>query len=77
MPVTITIRAVPDEVRDELAARAARGGQSLQEYLSGELEALAARPSALEAVMRARTRARTYPPFGAADLLADIDADRR
>lgn len=75
MPVTITIRAVPDEVRDELAARAARSGQSLQEYLSGELEALAARPSALEAMMRARMRARTYPPLDAAELLADLDAD--
>jgi len=27
MPVNITIRNVPDEVRDELAARAARSGR--------------------------------------------------
>ncbi len=33
MSVAITVRGVPDEVRDELAARAARAGQSLQEYL--------------------------------------------
>ena len=33
MSVAITIRDVPDETRDELAARAARAGKSLQEYL--------------------------------------------
>jgi antitoxin FitA len=37
MPVAITIRNVPEEVRDELAARAARSGRSLQEYLAGLL----------------------------------------
>lgn len=31
--VAVTVRDVPDEVRDELAARAARAGKSLQEYL--------------------------------------------
>jgi len=76
MPVTITIRQVPDEVRDTLAARAARSGQSLQEFLSQELADLAARPTALEAVLRARMRARSYPPVEAAELLADLDADR-
>jgi plasmid stability protein len=37
MSVSITIRDVPDETRDELAARAARSGRSLQEYLRLEL----------------------------------------
>jgi antitoxin FitA len=45
MPVSVTIRDVPDETRDELAARAARAGQSLQEYLRVQLVALAQRPS--------------------------------
>ena len=45
MPVSVTIRDVPDEVRDELAARAARAGQSLQEYLRAQLTELARRPS--------------------------------
>ncbi|WP_138732070.1 FitA-like ribbon-helix-helix domain-containing protein [Modestobacter excelsi] len=45
MPVPITIRGVPDETRDELAARAARAGQSLQAYVRGQLTALAQRPS--------------------------------
>lgn len=44
MPVQITIRGVPDEVRDELAARAARQGQSMQRYLRGELERIASKP---------------------------------
>ena len=33
----VTIRNVPERVRDELAARAARAGKSLQEYLRGVL----------------------------------------
>lgn len=45
MPVQITIRNVPEEVRDELAARAALKRQSMQEYLLGELERLAGLPS--------------------------------
>lgn len=35
MAVQITIRDVPDKVRDELAARAARQGKSMQEFLRG------------------------------------------
>jgi antitoxin FitA len=45
MAVSMTIRDVPDETRDELAARAARAGQSLQEYVRAQLTELARRPS--------------------------------
>ncbi len=45
MPVQITIRDVPEEVRDELALRAASQRKSMQEYLRGELERIASRPS--------------------------------
>ena len=45
MPVQITIRDVPEEVRDELAVRAALQRQSMQEFLRGELERIASRPS--------------------------------
>jgi plasmid stability protein len=45
MSVSVTIRDVPDGTRDELAARAARAGQSLQEYLRAQLVELARRPS--------------------------------
>jgi plasmid stability protein len=57
MPTVISIRNVPDEVRDELAARASRSGRSLQEYLRGALIDLASRPdpAALMSEVRART----------------------
>ena len=45
MAIQITIRDVPEKVRDELAARAALQGKSMQEYLRMELERLSARPS--------------------------------
>lgn len=45
MPVKITIRDVPEGVRDKLAARAALQRQSMQEFLRGELERIASRPS--------------------------------
>ena len=45
MAVQITIRGVPEEVRDELAVRAARRRQSMQEFLRSELERIASRPS--------------------------------
>lgn len=69
MAVTITIRAVPDDVRDELAGRAARSGRSLQEYLSLELRRLAATPSAAEALARARLSAGSHPELAASDVI--------
>jgi plasmid stability protein len=56
MSTSITIGKVPDEVRDELAARAAVCGRTLEDYIRDELMALAQRPSA--AVWMARVRAR-------------------
>ena len=56
MSVQITIRDVPEEVRDELAARAARERKSMQEYLKEELERLAARPSIHTWLERVRDR---------------------
>ncbi|GMA33180.1 FitA-like ribbon-helix-helix domain-containing protein [Litorihabitans aurantiacus] len=77
MPVSITIRDVPDDVRDALASRAAGSGRSLQEYLKGQLADLAYRPVAAEVVVELRRRAAHLPPLEGDDLLADIDADRR
>ena len=45
MAVQITIRGVPEEVRDEIAAKAARQRLSMQEFLRGELERIASKPS--------------------------------
>ncbi len=45
MAVQITVRGVPEEVRDELAVRAALERKSMEEFLRGELERIASRPS--------------------------------
>ena len=78
MPVRITIRDVPDAVRDRLAARAARRHQSLQEFLRAELVLLASRPSVdewLQAVRESKAAAgtRIHPDR----ILRERDADRR
>ncbi len=78
MPVSITIRHVPDDARDELAARAARSGRSLQEYLRAELVELARRPdpqSLLAGIRERKRHAGTRLP--AERILAFRDADRR
>lgn len=75
---SITIREVPDEARDELAARAARSGRSLQEYLRAELIELARRPEAQALMARIRDRkARTASTLSAERILDHGDADRR
>jgi plasmid stability protein len=56
MPIAITVRDVPDEARDELAARAARSGRSLQEYLRARLIDMAATPDVDEVVARVHER---------------------
>jgi antitoxin FitA len=74
----ITIRDVPDETRDELAARAARTGRSLQEYLRAQLIELARRPDAEALLIRVRERKqRTGSTLSHDQALAHRDADRR
>jgi plasmid stability protein len=76
--VAITVRDIPDRVRDELAGRAARAGQSLQEYLRGLLVATADKPTVDEVLARARARVvATGVRVGANDILTNRDADRR
>lgn len=76
--VAITIRDVPGAVRDELAARAARAGQSLQEYLRGLLIATADKPVVGDVIARARARVdATGTRLDIGDILAAKDADRR
>jgi plasmid stability protein len=78
MAVAITVRDVPDNVRDELAARAARAHQSLQEYLRSMLIDSAARPPVGDVIARARARVEvTGSTVSAASILAARDADRR
>ncbi len=77
MPVSITIRNVPDGARDELAARARRSGRSLQEYLRAELIELARRPDPglLLADIRER-KLHAGTRLSAETILAHRDADR-
>jgi plasmid stability protein len=78
MAVAITVREVPDNVRDELAARAARAHQSLQEYLRSMLIDSVAHPPVGDVVARARARVQvTGTTVSAASILAARDADRR
>jgi antitoxin FitA len=78
MPTSITIRDVPDETRDELAARAALTGRSLQKYLRSRLVELARQPEAEILVERIRARkAATGSTLPAERILSHRDEDRR
>ena len=78
MPVQITIRDVPNEVRDELAARAALEGQSMQEFLRAELLRLVAKPSMQTWLKQVRELAEdSGRQLSAVDILSARDADRK
>lgn len=73
----LTIRSVPDGVRDTLASRAAARRQSMQEYVLSELERIAAVPSIEEWLDGVRQRkALSETRIGAADILSARDEDR-
>lgn len=76
--VSITIRDVPQDTRNELAARAARSGRSLQEYLRSELVELASRPDVEVVLARIRERKESAEiDVGLDTIVADVEADRR
>jgi antitoxin FitA len=78
MPTSITIRDVPDETRDELAARAAATGRSLQEYLRSKLMDLARQPDAEALLAEVRARKATITSSLPRDaILAHQLEDRR
>ncbi len=77
MSVQITIRGVPQEVRDELAVRAALQRQSMQQFLRCELERIASRPSVgawLQGVRNRKEAAETR--VQPSNILRARDADR-
>jgi plasmid stability protein len=53
---SILIRDVPEDVRAELARRAARSGQSMQEYLKAALVEMVTKPDIEEWLDRVRGR---------------------
>ena len=78
MPVQITIRDVPEAVRDQLAVRAARRHQSMQGFLRTELMRLASRPSVDEWLQTVRERKAAAGTRVRSDsILRERDADRR
>jgi len=78
MPKAITIRDVPQKTRDELAARAALTGKSLQEYLRAQLIELARRPDAQVLFRRIRERkASSATRLSSEQIISFRDADRR
>jgi antitoxin FitA len=75
---SITIRDVPAETRDELAARAARTGRSLQEYLRNQLIEIARRPDPEALVARIRERKEhAKSRLSRERILSHREADRR
>ncbi len=66
---TLQVRDVPDDVRQTLKVRAAAAGQSLSEYLLGELSRLARQPTLEELTLRIGHRGAIEPETRAADVL--------
>jgi len=78
MVIQINIRDVPERVRDELAARAALQGKSMQEFLRAELERLAGRPSIEAWLQQVRKRKRTTQTrISPKQILENRNSDRR
>jgi hypothetical protein len=78
MAKSITIRNVPEQTTDELAARAARAGQSLQEWLRAHLIELTSKPDQAELWVRIRERKeRTGLRISADDIVELIHEGRR
>ena len=78
MGIQITIRDLPEQVRDELAIRAALQGKSMQEFLRSELEKIASRPSIevwLQTVRERKDAAGAR--VDASSILQARDADRK
>lgn len=71
----VQIRGVDPRTRDELAARAARRGQSLTAYLRDLLEREAATPDIAEVLSRVDARSESSP-VSSVDIIRD-DRDRR
>jgi plasmid stability protein len=78
MDTTITIRHVPQEVRNELAARAAAAGRSMQEYLRLRLIEDASRPDMKAVLERIQSRkAATKTALSTEQILEYRDSGRR
>jgi plasmid stability protein len=70
----VLVRDVPENVHAQLQARADERGQSLQQYLAGELRRLAERPSMDEVLARIAARKGGHVGLGRA--VRDLAAER-
>jgi len=71
---SIQVRGVPDEVHEVLVRRAERAGQSLQQYLAGQLADIAATPT-LDDVLD-RVEGRLKGRLTRKEAIKSIDAER-
>ena len=70
----VQVRDVPPEVHEALLRRAASAGQSLQQFLAGQLAAIAETPTIDEILDRIDRRAKG--DLSASEAIAAIDAER-
>lgn len=77
MPVQITIRNVPEDMRDELKLRATRKRQSMQAFILGELERILSRPTNEELMKRAAERAATSGSRMGSDKIVEMIREDR
>jgi len=70
----VQVRDVPEEVHAALVRHAELAGQSLQQYLSAQLAAIAGKPTLEEMLDRIEGRAKGR--LTRADAIAGLDADR-
>lgn len=77
MARTIRIRDVPETVHRTLEVRAARSGLSLADYLLGELQRLATRPTLGDLAARIRRRGTAQVAEDPAAAVRDERATRR
>ena len=71
MPKMVQIRNVPDALHRTLKVRAAASGQTLSDYLLGEMKRLAARPTRGEMLDRIHARRRVTLKTPAARIIRD------
>jgi len=76
MTKIIQVRNVPDEVHETLRKRAAEERKSLSEYVLGELERVASRPTMSEALARIKEREQIELPMSAAELIREGREER-
>ena len=73
---TLYVRDVPEDVVEELKARAAAEGVSLSAYVAAQLALIASRPTNAQVVRRLRSQNRTDGP-STAQVVAAVRVGRR